>query len=411
MAAIKHEDCDCPGRRKPDCAHLTYRVAYRQAGELREVPFKRLEDAESFAIGVERRKDLGARLDPEAGRRVFADVWREWVEAGALEESTKRNYQSVYDNHFGRTFGSMEMADIAPADIERWEAYQRGRGYAENGVNGRKNVLSSVFNYAVTAEIIGRNPCRKVNPHRRAGRPLTPIGDDDIPAMEEVMGIIAEAPKLIRAGFWAMAGCGLRPGEALAISSASMNWDRGILVVDHQVSAYGCQEISGSRRGVKRGTKSRGSGEARRTPVPHSIRQVFNDHVDAFGMWGDRGWFFESPRQNDRHPSYDWFLAQFKVATTAAGTPRYTPKSFRHFFVSEAIHSGIPLFEIAAWVGHRTTRTTELIYGHLVRRSMHQGALVMHNRLGLDLAPLQGSIPLPSLHPSGEAADDQDDAA
>ena len=77
MAAIKHEDCDCPGRRKPDCAHLTYRVAFREAGEVREVPFKRLEDAESFALGVERRKDLGARLDPAAGRRDFADVWRD----------------------------------------------------------------------------------------------------------------------------------------------------------------------------------------------------------------------------------------------------------------------------------------------------------------------------------------------
>ncbi|MGW0792211.1 tyrosine-type recombinase/integrase [Streptomyces sp. NPDC002911] len=234
-----------------------------------------------------------------------------------------------------------------------------------------------------------------MNPHRRAGRPLTPIADADIPAMGEVMGIIAEAPKLIRAVLWAMAGCGMRPGEVLAVSDASMAWDSGIIAVDHQVSAYECQEISGSCRGVKRGTRSRASGEVRRAPVPHSIRQVFNDHVDAYGVWGDGGRFFESPHLNDRHPSYDWFLAQFKDAATAAGTSQYTPKSFRHFFVSQAIHSGIPLFEIAAWVGHGTTRTTGLIYGHLVRRPMHQGALVMHNRLGLALASLRGSVPLP----------------
>lgn len=60
--------------------------------------------------------------------------------------------------------------------------------------------------------------------------------------------------------------------------------------------------------------------------------------------------------------------------------------------MAEAIHNGIPLFEIAAWVGHRTTRTTELVYGHLVRRAMERGARTMHNRLGLKLAPFKGLI-------------------
>lgn len=104
--------------------------------------------------------------------------------------------------------------------------------------------------------------------------------------MEEVLGIIAETPKLIRAGFWAMAGCGTRPGESLALAEESMDWERSILTVDHQVSAYGCQEISGYRRGVKRGTKHRSFDEARKTPVPESVNEIFNDHVDAFGTWG-----------------------------------------------------------------------------------------------------------------------------
>ncbi|MFI9650247.1 site-specific integrase [Streptomyces sp. NPDC052040] len=263
----------------------------------------------------------------------------------------------------------------------------------------------------MAAEIIGRNPCKKANPRRTSGQQLTPVTDADIPTMEEVLGIIAEAPKLIRAGFWAMAGCGTRPGESLALADEAMDWERSILVVDHQVSAYGCQEISGYRRGVKRGTKHRTFDQARRTPVPESINEMFNDHIDAFGTWGDRGWFFESPRLNDRHPSYDWFLDQFKAAAKLAGTPQYTPKSFRHFFVSEAIHADIPLFEIAAWVGHRTTRTTELVYGHLVRRAMDRGARTMHNRLGLKLEPFKGLIVPPSLTPSEDDVQDWDDVA
>jgi hypothetical protein len=36
-----------------------------------------------------------------------------------------------------------------------------------------------------------------------------------------------------------------------------------------------------------------------------------------------------------------------RAAAKRAGTPQYTPKSFRHFFVPEAIHAQIPLFEVA----------------------------------------------------------------
>ncbi|MHA7962411.1 tyrosine-type recombinase/integrase [Streptomyces sp. L500] len=415
MATIKKEDCPCPRRKKSTCTHKPYRVTYREpggrAGKPRQVSFKKLEDAEAFAVKVERDKDLGTYINPKAGQRTFEAVWNEWVGAGTLEESSKRNYQSVYDNHYGPFFGTKPIGSITPSIILEWKADQEARGYTENGIRGRENVLSSVFNYAVAAEIIGRNPCKKANPRRSSGRQYTPVTDDDIPTMEEVLGIIAEAPKLIRAGFWAMAGCGTRPGESLALSDQSMDWESSILAVDHQVSAFGCQEISGYRRGVKRGTKHRTFEQTRKTPVPESINQIFNDHIDTFGTWGDRDWFFESPRLNDRHPSYDWFLDQFKAAAKSAGTPQYTPKSFRHFFVSEAIHADIPLFEVAAWVGHRTTRTTELVYGHLVRRAMDRGARTMHNRLGLKLEPFKGLIVPPQLTPSEGDVEDWGDVA
>ncbi|MGW1282958.1 hypothetical protein ACWD4N_04375 [Streptomyces sp. NPDC002586] len=98
-------------------------------------------------------------------------------------------------------------------------------------------------------------------------------------------------------------------------------------------------------------------------------------------------------------------------APDRTGRRPHAGPSFRHFFVSEAIHAQIPLFEVAAWVGHRTTRTTELVYGHLVRRAMDRGARTMHNRLGLKLQPFKGLIVPPSLTPSEDDIEDWDDVA
>lgn len=400
MATIKKNDCSCPRRLKASCAHKTWVVTYREpggrAGKQVELSFKLKDDADAFAIKVERDKDLGVYISPKRAKTLFSEIWDLWVNTGTLEEATYVNYRSVYKNHFEPHFSKRPIGAISKEEIAKWEQWQKEQGYKPYGVQIRRNILSSVFNYAVNAEFIGRNPCRGSNPRKNEGKSAyTPVADDEIPETGEVLGIIAEVPKELRAAFWSMAGCGLRPGEALAISDKSIEWESGILLVNHQVTAHGICQITGSRRGVKRGTKHRKQTDSRRTPIPGPVVGVLSDHIDGFGLWGEEGWLFESPRYPGRHPSYDWLLDRFKAAAEAAGTPQYSPKSFRHYFVSESLHAGIPLYEIAQWVGHRDTRTTEMVYGHLRTRSFKRGSDALGERIAGDLASFRGKIEAP----------------
>jgi len=396
---------------KARCAHKPWVVTYREpggrAGKQREVSFKTREEADAYAVKVERDKDLGVYINPRQAKRRFSDIWDLWLNTGTLEPGTYANYRSVYSNHFADHFGSRPIGSIGSADIAAWERWEQDQGYKPYGIQVRKNILASVFGYAVNAEIIGRNPCKKANPRKNEHRSAyTPVSDDDIPETHEVLGIVAEMPKFLRAAVWAMAGCGLRPGEALAICDQSIEWESGVLLVNHQVTAHGICEITGSRRGVKRGTKHRKQAESRRTPIPDVIAQIFSDHIDSYGMWGDQGWLFESPRQPGRHPSYEWLLRVFKDAAKAAGTPQYTPKSLRHYWVSECLTAGIPLYEVAQWAGHRDTRTTEMVYGHLRTSSFKRGADTLGERIAGDLSLFRGRIEPPRLIDldEGEAA-------
>ena len=402
MATVKKEDCSCPRRLKATCAHKPWKVLYREpggrAGRQVEVSFKLKDDADAFAVKVERDKDLGVYISPRKAKKLFSEIWDLWLNTGSLEPGTYANYRSVYANHFEDHFGKRPIGAVSSEDIAKWEQWERDQGYKPYGIQVRKNLLSSVFGYAVAAEFIGRNPCKTANPRKNEHRSAyTPVADDEIPETQEVLGIIAEVPKELRAAFWAMAGCGLRPGEALAICDQSIEWESGVLLVNHQVTAHGVCQITGSRRGVKRGTKHRTQADSRRTPIPKPVVEVFSDHIDVFGMWGDEGWLFESPRQPGRHPSYDWLLRQFKDAAKAAGTPQYTPKSFRHYFVSECLHANIPLYEIAQWVGHRDTRTTETVYGHLRTRAFKRGSDALGEQIAGDLASFRGRIEAPRL--------------
>jgi integrase len=404
LATVRKEDCECPRNKKATCRHRPWKVSYREpggrAGRPREVGFKLQKDAEAFATKVERDKDLGVYIDPRGAKRLFSDVWKEWATAGELEESTRRNYASVYKNHFKEPFGSKPIGSITPSEITAWETAERAR-YKAYGVQVRFNVLSSVFNYAVEAEIIGRSPCKKANPRKNARKSsYTPVRPEEVPTLPEVLGIIAEAPKILRASYWSMAGSGLRPGEALAVAEDIIDWELDILTVCRQVTPFGLEDGMAGRRGWKRGTKHRSFAEARRSPIPTPLRRAYGGHIEVYGVWGEHGFLHESPRIPEQHPSYDYLLDSFKQAAKAAGTPQYTPKSFRHFFVSAAIHAGIPIFEIAQWVGHRTTKVTELVYAHILNEAFRRGRDILSGALGevlqADLAAQRGKIiPIP----------------
>jgi integrase len=353
-----------------------------------------LEDAKAHGIKMERDKDLGTYIDPKEGKRTFENVWEQWLNTGTVELSTYKNYESVYRNHFGPMFGNLPIASITKSMIADWEQDQSSRGYKEYGIKTRHNLLSSVFLYAVNAEIIGRNPCKNANPRKTSGgSAYEPVSEEDIPETEQVLGVIAELPKMLRLSAWLMAGSGLRPGESLAVSENSITRDPGILIVNHQVSAYGICQITGSRRGIKKGTKHRKISQSRKTVIPDVVMEALDGHAESFNIWGDEGWYFESPRQEGRHPSYDWLLRQFNDASARAGVPHLTPKSLRHYFVSQCLHANIPPFEIAQWVGHRDTRTTEQVYGHLVSRSYSRGGDAVGDRLIGGLSALQGVTP------------------
>jgi integrase len=44
----------------------------------------------------------------------------------------------------------------------------------------------------------------------------------------------------------------------------------------------------------------------------------------------------------------------------------FTPHSLRHAFASAMLSKGVPITDVAHWLGHRDVRVTFRIYGHLV---------------------------------------------
>ncbi|MFE3121086.1 tyrosine-type recombinase/integrase [Streptomyces niveus] len=369
--------CDCAVTAWERCPHpwvTRWREPGGRSAAQREKSFgsgaagKKL--ATKWERKVERDKDTGSYIDPSQAQRTFADVWTEWLNAGSDEDqlapSSRAQYQSIYKNHYAEYFGARPIGSITASDIAKWESLQKGRGYKPYGIHTRKVLLASLFKYAWTAEIIPRNPCKKAEARKRKAPAYRPIDPSEVPTTGEVEAIFDNITPYYRAAVWTMAGCGLRVGEALAICERKWEQDTSWFKVDAQLSSFGANE--GAGRGTAIRDEVKWSRTGRRVPVPEIAKESWLAHMATYGTWGDEGWFYESELYTGRFPSRTTFSDRWNKAIEGAELQhrKLTPKSLRHYFASVAIAAGVPMAELAVWMGHASSKTTETVYVHLL---------------------------------------------
>ncbi|QHC27003.1 tyrosine-type recombinase/integrase [Streptomyces sp. GS7] len=75
-------------------------------------------------------------------------------------------------------------------------------------------------------------------------------------------------------------------------------------------------------------------------------------------------------------------LATWDAARKRAGiTRKLNPYSLRHYFASNCLSKGIPITDVAEWMGHKNIGMTFRIYRHLMPASIGRAAKVLNEGL------------------------------
>ncbi|MGW0087813.1 tyrosine-type recombinase/integrase [Streptomyces sp. NPDC003328] len=370
MATVWKVECACPKAKKATCRHKPWKVRYRspggRVGKQLEASFKLKDQADDFAVKIERDKQVGTYIDPKRSGRLFSDVWNEWLAEGTREPSTMTSYRSTYRNHFEEWFGGKVIGAITSSDIAAWKRDQDSR-YAASTAHHRMVVLKTVFRYAHEMEIIARNPALSQRQRGRALPITRQVKPTEIPSTGEVQDLFEAMWGPLKASIWIQAGSGARVGESLAVSRTSVDAAPGFLKLWQQLTTHG--ENDGKGRGVAFKDELKWSREARMTPLSYTVQQAIERHFQEYGEWGEHGWLFQSPKYAGSPISFKSYSDHWKKALKAAGLEDsgYTPKSLRHYFASVCIAGGVPVYEVAQWMGHKSTRVTETTYAHLLQ--------------------------------------------
>lgn len=324
-----------------------YQARYRDArGVEHSQRFDKKKQAQAWLDSVTTAKRTGTYCDPRAGKTTVGELAPLWlqVKSARVKASTYVEYDSLLRVHVLPRWTDVQVANIDTLDVESWVAELVKSGLSASRTRQAYVVLRGVLDTAVKSRKLA------VNPAQRVDLPRTPESTRRFLTMsqlEQLADAAGEYGVLVRV----LGYCGLRWGEATALTVAKADLLRSRLVVDCALS-----DIAGV---VTVGTTK--SHKSREVPVSRFLRDALAEHIAGKGP-GDL--IFPAPRGGFLRNG-NFRRGYFNRAAKQAGLQDLVPHELRHTAASLAIASGANIKVVQTMMGHASATMTWDRYGHL----------------------------------------------
>ncbi|CAL9374512.1 tyrosine-type recombinase/integrase [Streptomyces sp. enrichment culture] len=357
------KDCDCA--RPSRCPH-PYTIRFRNGlgKQSEEGGFSTQDDAIERLTQIYTEKKRTAPSVAEArrelGQKTVKEYAKEWRsrQRKMTQYSTGEHVGSSLNVHIFPRLGSRKLNTVTPLVVERFldalEADGVGRGNQVNIFRILKTILRDAFDKGAMAD----DPVKGVQEPEYVREKVV------IPPLEYVKQALAAAGDDLAMEIAMMAGCGLRNGEARAVNVNN--------VVADDVYRVHEQIHSNTHRPAK--LKHRKVGEFREVPLPRSVREAIERYEEKHGttregylLRGPSGYYTEPMERRRVH-------ALFEKLPVVDGMGMY---GFRHYFASNALGNGIPITDVAEWMGHKSIEETYRTYRHLMPGSITKAARIL----------------------------------
>ncbi|MFJ5196098.1 tyrosine-type recombinase/integrase [Streptomyces sp. NPDC088394] len=357
------KECDCA---KPTRCPHSYAIRFRDAlGKQREESgYDTQDDAIERLTAIYAEKKSTAPSVAEARRELgqqtveeYAKQWRP-RQRKMTEYSTGEHVDSSINVHIVPRLGSRKLNSVTPIVVERFldelETDKVGRGNQVNIFRTLKAILRDAYGKGAMAD----DPVKGVQEPEYVREKVV------IPSLAYVKKALTVADEHLALEIVMMVGCGLRNGEARAVNVNN--------VVADDVYRVHEQIHSNTHKPAK--LKHRKAGEFREVPLPRSVKEALERYEEQHGTTKD-GYLLRGPSGYYTEPMERRRVQKlFKDLPAENGVGMY---SFRHYFASNALGSGIPITDVADWMGHKSIEETYRTYRHLMPGSITKAARIL----------------------------------
>jgi integrase len=273
---------------------------------------------------------------------AYAETWLTNIRH-VVREQTLRCHRSVFRAMIVPHLGSTPLAALTRSQVRAWLATLLAEGRAPGYVARAHDVLHTMLNVAIDDEVISANVTRGLARRfrRHTVRARTVL---ELPALERFLATSERLTPRRYPLFVALAGGGLRIGEAIGLRPEDIDATLPLVLVRRSVRAGG--HVGPPKNGTPRTVRFTEAAAGVLRAVPPSRT----------------GWLFPSRRGAGPISAQHTQNLTRRIAAAAGLPTTITPKTFRRSYAATMKAHGADFAWIAAQLGHSSVKITERFY-------------------------------------------------
>ena len=302
---------------------------------------------------------------------------KQWMETwlaeftGAVKDSTRTSYRQHMNNHIIPALGAVKLSELTPTACQKFiNDLSRVKGLSAKTVKNVHGVLHHALKQAVRLGYMRMNPTEACTLPRIEKAKIEPLDAPEIKRLLDVLGDDVYSD-VLRVDIFT----GMREGEILGLQWSCVDFDRGTITIEKQLSR---PRVKGEEY---RFTSLKNDKPRTVQPAPFVMqilkrqrRRQAEQRIQAGGAWDDCGFpdlVFTS--ETGKYLNYTIVLRHLKKALEVAGLPEKRFHDLRHTYAVSSLQAGDDVKTVQENLGHHTAAFTLDQYGH-VTESMRQAS-------------------------------------
>ncbi len=333
-------------------------------------------------------------MTSRGAKLTLEDHLNEWLatKSTIVRPNTDRQYRQIARDYILPKLGSKRLQELKSDRIQKLYNQHIEAGASPRTVQLVHAVLRGSLNHAVRQGLIGQNPTNAVIPPKASPKEKTVLDENQIQAIL----IVAQEEQPAFFPLYQLAlTTGMRQGELLGLSWDDLDWNRGTLIVKHQLQRIKGKGLCLTPPKTKAGHRTIKIGNTTIAMLSEHQRTQFKTMTCRDPDWADKNLVFAQDNGKPIGPRK--IQKAFKRILATAGLPAIRFHDLRHTAATHMIIKGVDIPTVSRRLGHTKASTTLDIYAHTVPGLQDKAADIMDEITALVALP--ADLTDPQLHP------------